>query len=125
MIKIIKASEEFEKVFKKNNIEKEKFVTKIMPFYFDRGFCDGYRHYMAIFMLPKEKSVSIEYATLDFQCSVLKLYDKSENVVIITTTDSYASPEELEAHFLFEDDLDPNSYLIEELHNNSCEVYNS
>jgi len=83
-------------------------VEKEMPFYFDRGFCDGYREYQGLFDIPKTIAKYASYGKLDFQCSLLKIYDVDDQLLMTSNTLEYANIEgsyPVTAVVVFEDNL--------------------
>lgn len=91
---------------KLNKIEYGKnLAIKFMPFYFDRGMVDRYRKYNACFNIPKEIENIAYYGSLDFQCCSLKIYDKDDNIILETTTNSYDDGTNITACVAFIEDM--------------------
>ena len=90
------------------NLNKSEYaknlVRKNLPFYFDRGFCDGYRKYDGYYALPKEVAEKATYGKLDFQCVELKIYDAHDNLIHTSVTDCYDTGERITASVVFSDD---------------------
>ena len=75
-----------------------------MPFYFDRGWVNGYNKYIGCFSLPKDIASKASYGSLDFQCTLLKIYDNKDNIIFESITDCYDDGSNILANVEFIDE---------------------